>query len=118
MRTDIVVKVLMWLLFAVFTLGTLHSGFTSSQAVAQPGDRSGGPPPGDRRGGPPEEAITACDGLNEGEVCSFESPRGDLILGTCEMTRADLKACVPQGGPPDGPSGPDGDRPPPAEDRE
>lgn len=89
-----------------------------TQASAQPDDSSGGQPPRDRRGGPPEEAIAACDGLNEGEVCSFESPREDLIVGTCEVTRADVKACVPQGGPPEKLSGPGGERPPPVEDRE
>ncbi len=108
MKTEIVMRVLMWLLFALFTLGPFYAGFTSDfnyQAFAQPDDGTA-EPPRDGRGGPPEEAVAACQGLNEGEVCSFESPRGDLILGICKMTRAEVKACVPEGGPPGGPPPP------------
>jgi len=87
------------------------NGSSYSQAFAQEGDEANSPSK-DKRWGPPEEAVAACGGLNVGEVCSFDSPRGDLILGTFEMTRAGVKACVPEGG------GPGGDRPPPSKDSE
>lgn len=60
----------------------------------------------DGKGAPPPEAEAACEGLNMGEVCSFDSPKGDLILGTCEHTKSGVMACVPP------PGGPGGDRPP------
>ena len=50
------------------------------------------------QGGPPQEAISACSGHSEGASCSFSSPRGDNISGTCDDT-PDGMACVPEGGP-------------------
>ncbi|MCH8945830.1 MAG: YHYH protein [Nanoarchaeota archaeon] len=35
--------------------------------------------------GPPEEAITACDGKNTGDACSFETPNGEES-GICDNT--------------------------------
>ena len=39
---------------------------------------------GGRHHGPPPEAYTACEGKTEGDTAEFESPRGDLVTGTCE----------------------------------
>jgi len=58
-----------------------------------------------KRRGPPPEAIDVCEGLSEGDGCAFVSPRGDNIEGTCEITRSDIIACVPEGGPPHGRGG-------------
>ena len=53
-----------------------------------------------KRRGPPPEAIDVCEGLAEGDGCAFVSPKEDNIEGTCEMTRSNIVACVPEGGPP------------------
>ncbi|MGA8863509.1 MAG: YHYH protein [Gallionella sp.] len=44
---------------------------------------------------PPAEALNACSGSSTGTSCSFVSPRGDTISGTCLLRAGDL-ACVPQ----------------------
>lgn len=75
------------------------SSISIEEALAQPN-------------GPPHEAVSACEVQNVGEVCSFESPKGDLILGTCENVKGGVLACVPEGA---HPGGPRGDRPPKAE---
>lgn len=36
-----------------------------------------------RRQGPPPEAYTACEEKSEGDTAEFESPRGDIVTGTC-----------------------------------
>ena len=92
-------KVLVIMAFSVFALAP-HNGTFSIEAVAQPG---GG------RGGPPPEAVSACEVQNVGEVCSFDSPKGDFILGTCENVKGGVLACVPEGA---HPGGPDGEKPP------
>jgi hypothetical protein len=52
------------------------------------------PRPG-RRGPPPDEAIVACEGLSEGDACSFESPRG-TVTGTCVAPPSTTTlACAP-----------------------
>jgi len=68
-----------------------------SFASANPDGRRG--PPG---GGPPQEAITACADLTEGAACSFSSPRGDSVEGTCKAPPQGegSLACAPAGGPP------------------
>ena len=78
----------------IFAAGFMDAGL--EQALARP----------DGKGGPPPEAVAACEVQNVGEVCSFDSPKGDLILGTCENTKEGVMACVPP------PGGPGGDRPP------
>lgn len=59
-------------------------------------------PPG--RGGPPPEAIEACDNAAEGDACSFEGRRGDVISGACVVPpRGEASLlCMPEGGPPGG----------------
>ena len=45
---------------------------------------------------PPQEAINACTGKSSGDSCSFTSPFGDMISGTCQMPpSASSLACVP-----------------------
>jgi hypothetical protein len=66
---------------------------------AQPGGGNGGGREGGRPPqGPPQEAIAACEGLNEGDSCEFTSPRGDTIGGICRSIEEQL-ACAPEGGP-------------------
>ena len=45
-------------------------------------------------GGPPDEAIQACRGKNQGEMCAFQSPRG-MLEGVCEDIPEGFTACVP-----------------------
>jgi len=44
-------------------------------------------PPSDQQGrrhhGPPPEALAACKSATSGQECSFTSPHGDQISGTC-----------------------------------
>lgn len=46
--------------------------------------------------GPPPEAVEACEGLEEGDDCSFNA-RGHSIEGTCRFGRSedDPLACMP-----------------------
>lgn len=44
---------------------------------------------------PPAEALNACSGLSQNAACSFVSPRGDTLKGTCQSPAGEL-ACVPQ----------------------
>lgn len=103
--TKITAGLIAIIFFLAISAGVLPGGlirYEGGRAHAQP--QNGGDRPEDgKRHGPPPEAIEVCAGLNTGEVCSFESPRGDLILGTCETTRSGEVACVPEGGPPGGP---------------
>lgn len=39
------------------------------------------------RRGPPPAAFTACEGKNEGDIAQFETPRGEILSGTCEEPR-------------------------------
>ena len=51
---------------------------------------------GPNLGSPPQEALNACSGKSEGNSCSFVSPRGAGISGTCQMTPSSSFACVPR----------------------
>ena len=93
---------ILWLVLIILTAGFSHVGFINidiTQVHAQPGEQ----PPREHKG-PPEEAVTSCEDLNEGEVCSFYSPKGNFILGICRLTKEDIKACLPENGPPAEPS--------------
>ena len=46
--------------------------------------------------GPPPEAIEACEGRTEGDVCEVNTPHGRLE-GTCRIVPEELFACVPNG---------------------
>lgn len=102
------------LVFSIL-IGFGIEGFAADQyedVVVAQNDGDGYPGKGNHRG-PPPEAIDVCEGLSEGDGCAFVSPKGDNVGGTCEMTRSDIIACVPEGGPPDGKGKPGG--PPPDE---
>ncbi|MEM8561801.1 MAG: hypothetical protein AAGF57_06180 [Pseudomonadota bacterium] len=73
----------------------LTSWSASNLANAVPDEQSS------KRSGPPPEALAACDGSAAGDSCSFTSPRGDSIEGSCIVPRSDKGlACKPEGGPP------------------
>ncbi len=108
-KSDSTVKrLLSGLIVLSFIIGFGTEGFAADQyeyiMVAQ-SDGDEHPRRGKRRG-PPPEAIDVCEGLSDGDGCAFVSPRGDNIEGTCEMTRSDIIACVPEGGPPHGKGSP------------
>jgi hypothetical protein len=72
-------------------------------AIAQPPQGQQSPadqPPSDqqqhRHHGPPPEALEACKSATSGQQCSFTSPHGDQISGTC-LSREEGKplACRP-----------------------
>lgn len=64
-----------------------------------------------RMPGPPPEAIAACTNQEAGAQCSFTSPHGE-VSGQCGVTREDVTACMPEGGPPEGRGRPPrGDKP-------
>jgi len=45
---------------------------------------------------PPQEAVNACNGKSNGDYCSFTSPYGDMISGTCQIPPASSTlACIP-----------------------
>jgi hypothetical protein len=44
---------------------------------------------------PPQEAISACTGKSAGTRCSFITPRGDSISGTCGAPPGAALACMP-----------------------
>lgn len=65
---------------------------TSSFSMAQQPPRidNGG------RRGPPPGALSACESLNQSDVCSVETPRG-LLNGLCQMARhSETLVCVPK----------------------
>lgn len=74
--------------------------------MQQGGMQQGGMQQGQGRGfGPPPEAREACQGRNQNEACSFESPHG-TITGLCMAPRGEM-ICVPE----HGRGGPGGMRP-------
>lgn len=100
-----------------FTVGLLLLTFISQVAWAegrsyermdQDQTQTQGMGRGPRRG-PPPEAIAACEGQSEGAACSFETPRGDTLEGTCgQSSRGDQIACRPANAPRGG-RGPQGE---------
>ena len=71
------------LLFAALWCAAGAALAQTPQDQPPPGDQ----PPGDQQGrhhhGPPPEALAACKSATSGEQCSFTSPHGDQISGTC-----------------------------------
>ncbi|MEO0323132.1 MAG: hypothetical protein AAF447_09260, partial [Myxococcota bacterium] len=53
-----------------------------------------GPPP------PPPEAFAACENQEEGSLCAVETPRGEVLEGTCQVPRGERLVCVPENAPP------------------
>ena len=53
------------------------------------------PPPGGERGGPPKEAFTACEQSVKDDLCTVDTPKGELT-GICRQDRrSDALLCVP-----------------------
>lgn len=44
---------------------------------------------------PPPEAIEACEGKAEGDIVSFETPRGDTVEGSCTL-KDDTLVAMPE----------------------
>jgi hypothetical protein len=70
----------------------------SNHQVGQ--DKQSGPK-GKRRG-PPPEALAACKGKSSGTECSFQSPHGDNVSGTCFAPKTDLPLGCRPSHPPNG----------------
>ena len=50
---------------------------------------------GPHKGKPPVEAFEACaDQTEAGAACSFETPEGDTVEGTCKTPRRDEESLV------------------------
>ncbi|MBX9765129.1 YHYH protein [Patescibacteria group bacterium] len=77
------------------TMGVSSGGGAPSGTV-QPtqgsGMQGGGTPSGNQ---PPAEAQAACSGKSNGATCSFVTPMGNTISGTCS-TPGGVFACLPQ----------------------
>jgi hypothetical protein len=80
-----------------------------SMMVQSDGNQQQGSPEGipDRgeAGAPPQEALEACQDLNQGSACTVNSPRGALS-GSCQLVGSGQQACVPAGRPTGGVSPP------------
>jgi len=75
----------------IITLCILAS---ATYCVANQNENERGAKPG--MGEPPKEAISICEGKNEGDTCSMTTPRGDTLEGTCKTTPDDKYfACMP-----------------------
>jgi hypothetical protein len=86
---------------AVRTLLWAALSCAAGAALAQPpqGQQSPGDQPDQQprhHHGPPPEALEACKSASSGQQCSFTSPRGDQVSGTC-LSREEGKplACRP-----------------------
>jgi hypothetical protein len=67
----------------------------ASAAAAQPS----APPPQGPRHGPPRIALQACEGLVEGDACTFNGRYGERVAGSCAAF-GDQIACLPPDAPP------------------
>lgn len=82
----------------------------SNHQVGQPSDNQSQK---GKRWGPPAEALAACKGKAAGAECSFQSPHGDNVSGTCFAPKSDLPlGCKPSHPPGGGHGG--GQNSPPA----
>jgi hypothetical protein len=68
--------------------GGAPSGASSQQQ--QRGQTQGG-----QGGTPPQEALNACSGKTNGASCSFVTPMGDTLSGTCGTPQGSALACMP-----------------------
>jgi len=86
---------------ARFLITTAAFSAFATMANAQ-GGMSGGMQRGMSGGmmGPPQEAIDICTGKAQGDACSFQTPRGEMV-GTCNATpnNPQITVCMPQGAP-------------------
>ncbi|MGA9666821.1 MAG: YHYH protein [Gallionella sp.] len=83
-----------------YTVGCFRGAVASTHGMERAADLQRNLPDmhdenGQRRRQPPAEALNACSGSSAGSSCSFVSPRGDTISGTCHSPAGEL-ACVPQ----------------------
>lgn len=111
-------KILATLMFAALISSPVFAEkLGSNHQVGQPSDNQS--QQGKRRG-PPPEALAACKGKSSGAECSFQSPRGDNVSGTCFAPKSDLplgcKPSHPPGGGHGGGQG-GGQNSPPAGDK-
>ncbi len=80
---------------------TVNGPTSGTGSGAPSGGTAGQVQQGSVSGTPPQEAITACQGKSTNSSCSFVSPYGDTISGTCQIPPGmSSPACVPAGGPP------------------
>ena len=84
-----------------YTLGCYKGTASGSAGSGAPG---GGDTPTEPGGGmgAPQEAVDACAGSTAGDACSFTTPHGNEISGTCGETGDGSVACMPAGGGPAG----------------
>jgi hypothetical protein len=73
------------------------ASLAASACCAQPAPGGGGEPPPRR---PPPEALEACKSLAAGKACSFASPRGGTVQGSCWAPEGKPLACRPKDAPP------------------
>jgi hypothetical protein len=93
-------KMTVGLLLVLFTISSAAWAQGRSYERTDQGQAQGQGQGHGRRMGPPPEAIAACDGQSEGAACSFETPRGDTLEGTCAQSpRGDGVACRPVNAP-------------------
>jgi len=82
-----------------YTVGCFRGVAVSEPAgrnQAMSGDRTKrADAPRQRHHQPPAQALSACSGLSQNAACSFVSPRGNRVKGTCQSPAGKL-ACVPQ----------------------
>jgi hypothetical protein len=80
-----------------YTVGCFRGTVANTDGMERTMDRQRPLDRPDRTGRhqPPAEALGACSGSSPGASCSFVSPRGDTLYGTCQSPAGDL-ACVPQ----------------------
>ncbi|GEM_PF-4840984 len=81
---------------AMFSAAGFAEKLGSNHQIGQSSDKQSGGESGPGQGqqgkhrGPPPEALAACEGKSSGAECSFQSPRGDTVSGTCFAPKSDL----------------------------
>lgn len=98
-------KILSFLILATFLTSPIFAEkLGSNHQVGNSSDKQssseGGQGQQGKRRGPPPEALAACKGKSSGAECSFQSPRGDNVSGTCFAPKSDLPlGCRPSHAP-------------------